>query len=319
MKKLIIAILLNSILLGGFGQVNPSVSEDNSVEIKIGDLESELKKQEAQINSLYHKYSVIIDSLKSKESKIIELQKENSNLESEIQSLVNSVSSNQGNIQSLSTDLDSKIQQTEANADTKIKTLDKNVGNNQLYWIIGSVLTLIIIGVIFWLLAKRISLSRIDVESKLNNTKRSLEEESVRLDGKLVEVLEKQLRLQENQNETTEINTGSKENDHSLAIKVADEIIRMERYISRIDPSTKGIKPLVKGVEKLHDNLKSKGYSIENLLNMEYEERMNIDVITFKDDDELPEGKKVISRIIKPQVNFNGILIQRAQVDVTQN
>jgi hypothetical protein len=56
-----------------------------------------------------------------------------------------------------------------------------------------------------------------------------------------------------------------------------------------------------------------------NLLNKGYDERMNIDVINFITDENLTEGRKIITSVIKPQVNYNGILIQRAQVDVSQN
>ncbi len=56
-----------------------------------------------------------------------------------------------------------------------------------------------------------------------------------------------------------------------------------------------------------------------NLLNKDYDDRMNLDIINFLADDNLPVGKKVITKIIKPQVNYNGVLIQRAQVEVSQN
>jgi hypothetical protein len=46
---------------------------------------------------------------------------------------------------------------------------------------------------------------------------------------------------------------------------------------------------------------------------------MNIDVINFITDENLTAGRKIITSVIKPQVNFNGVLIQRAQVDVSQN
>ena len=55
------------------------------------------------------------------------------------------------------------------------------------------------------------------------------------------------------------------------------------------------------------------------LLNKDYDERMNIDVINFITDENLTKGRKIITSVIKPQVNFNGVLIQRAQVDVSQN
>ena len=38
----------------------------------------------------------------------------------------------------------------------------------------------------------------------------------------------------------------------------------------------------------------------------------------FVIDENLKEGESVITRVIKPQINFKGILIQAAQVEVSQ-
>lgn len=86
-----------------------------------------------------------------------------------------------------------------------------------------------------------------------------------------------------------------------------------------MDSSTKGLKPLEKGIERIQANFASNGYEMINLLNKDYDERMNIDVINFTTDENLNEGRKVITAVVKPQVNYNGVLIQRAQVDVSQN
>lgn len=86
-----------------------------------------------------------------------------------------------------------------------------------------------------------------------------------------------------------------------------------------MDNETKGLKPLGKGIERIKANFAANGYDMVNLLDKDYEDRMNLDVINFIEDDELQEGKKIITRIIKPQVNYDGKLIQRAQVEVSQN
>ena len=93
----------------------------------------------------------------------------------------------------------------------------------------------------------------------------------------------------------------------------------MQKNLSRIDTDIKGLKPLERGIERIKANFAANGYEMVNLLKNEYDERMNIDVINFVEDDTLDSGKKIISKIIKPQVNFKGILIQRAQVEVSQN
>jgi hypothetical protein len=167
-------------------------------------------------------------------------------------------------------------------------------------------------------LGKRIKSSQADVETQIKNTKKALEEESLKLDNKLIEVLETQLKVQQEESKNQSTKTSEKL-DHSLALKVADEIVRMQKNISRMDADIKGLKPLEKGIERIQSNFAANGYEMVNLLNNEYDERMNIDVINFVEDETIESGKKIISKIIKPQVNFNGILIQRAQVEVSQN
>jgi hypothetical protein len=196
--------------------------------------------------------------------------------------------------------------------------LDKNVNTNRLYWIIGTLATLLLGGILYWLLGKRIQNSKTDVETQIKNAKKSLEEESIKLDSKLIEVLDTQLKLKQEEKQIVSANSNT-EIDHSLALKVADEIVRMQKNISKMDEETKGLKPLVKGIERIQANFASSGYETINLLNKDYDERMNIDVINFITDENLTAGRKIITSVIKPQVNFNGVLIQRAQVDVSQN
>lgn len=214
--------------------------------------------------------------------------------------------------------LDVKIEQTEIAAKDSISKLDKNVIKNRLYWIIATLATLLLGGIIYWLLGKRILNSKTDVEAQIKNAKIALEKESLKLDSKLVEVLESQLKLKQEEKQIASPNSNN-ENDHSLALKVADEIVRMQKNISKMVDDTKGLKPLIKGIERIQVNFASNGYETVNLLNKDYDERMNIDVINFITDENLLEGKKVITAVIKPQVNYNGVLILRAQVDVSQN
>jgi len=107
------------------------------------------------------------------------------------------------------------------------------------------------------------------------------------------------------------------EQDHSLALKVADEIVRIEKNISRMDEGTKGLKQLSKAVERIKDNFASNGYEIVDMLNKPYEEGLKASV-TFRTDPNMNEEQPKITRIIKPQVNFKGVMIQQAQIEVSQ-
>lgn len=284
----------------------------------ISRLEKNIIQQKKEITVLQQK-------LKSQET-VIDLQKvtmgdlslKTDSQEKLIDSLKTEISQNVQNIQTIAEDLGTKIQQTEITAKDSISQLGKDVDQNKLYWIIATLIILLLGGIVYWLLGKRINTSKLDVETQIKNTKTALEEESIKLDSKLVEVLESQLKLKQEEKQIPSIK-GNNEIDHSLALKVADEIVRMQKNISKMDDGVKGLKPLVKGIERIQANFASNGYEMVNLLNKDYDERMNIDVINFTEDENVEKERKIITRIIKPQVNYNGVLIQRAQVDVSQN
>ena len=109
-----------------------------------------------------------------------------------------------------------------------------------------------------------------------------------------------------------------KDKDHSLAIKVADEIVRMETNLSRMDPATRGFKQLSASVRRIKDNFAANGYEILDMLGKPYNEGMKV-IADFIPDDNLKEGEQIITGITKPQINFNGVMIQAAQITVSQN
>ena len=109
----------------------------------------------------------------------------------------------------------------------------------------------------------------------------------------------------------------SGEIDHSFAKRVADEIVRMQTNLSRMDESIKGFRQLNASVRKLEQSLNSNQYELEELLNRPYDNGMNLQA-TFIEDENLKEGESIITRIIKPQINYKGKLIQAAQIEVSQ-
>ncbi len=283
----------------------PALQRDFEEEkIKIDDLTSKVQSQQAALNE----QRIDIDNLNVRAVSIVE----------KYDSLNNILEANRKDINSIAEDLGIKIQETGQQSGTRISELGGDFEKHRLYWIIGTLATLILGSLMYLLLGKRIKSSQTDVETQIRNTKKSLEEEGLRLDNKLIEVLETQLLVQQEESKSQSPTTHEKA-DHSLALKVADEIVRLQKNISRMDADIKGLKPLEKGIERIQANFAANGYEMVNLLNNEYDERMNIDVINFLEDDSLESGKKIITKVIKPQVNYKGILIQRAQVEVSQN
>lgn len=180
---------------------------------------------------------------------------------------------------------------------------------------------IVVIAFMYWFLRKRInsSSSAIDsiknAQSEISNAQNKLQEDALKLDEKLIELLDKQLNIQQ----TTPVPTKEeKEVDHSLAKKVADEIVRIELNLSRMDASVKGHKQLSKAVERIKNNFLAQGYEIVDMLGKPYNEGMRINA-DFTINEELQEGERIITSITKPQINYNGEIIQKATVTVSQN
>lgn len=81
-----------------------------------------------------------------------------------------------------------------------------------------------------------------------------MQEDSIKLDNQMLALMEKQMNAT-----STVVST---EADHSLALKVADEIVRIELNLSRMDASVKGYKQLAKAVERIKNNFQANGYEI---------------------------------------------------------
>lgn len=289
--------------------------QDSFFVIEIQNIKSNLLKQQQEIEALTKKLNSQNYTLEKQGQALSSLQTENKNLNASNDSLSQLIQTNSQNIRTISNELGTKIQETGEKADSQIAELDSSVEKNRLYWIIATLATLLLGGLIYWLLSKRISSSKTDVETQIRNTKASLEEESVKLDNKLVEILETQLKIQQ---ETTKSQTvaSNEKADHSLALKVADEIIRIQKNLSRMDESTKGLKQLNSSVKRIQDNFASNGYELVDMLGKEYNEGMKVSA-NFIPSEDLETGKQVITRIIKPQVNFKGEMIQAAQIEVS--
>lgn len=308
-KHILITLLLATTTL--FAQ-----QQQDSILVKeIPTIKNNVFQQRQEINALTKKLNSQNYSLGKQSQTISSLEKENKSLKASIDSLTQLIQTNSKNIVTNSEELGTKIQDTEKKADSQIAELDSNVEKNRLYWIIATLGTLLLGGLIYWLLGKRITSSKTDVETQIRNTKASLEEESVKLDNKLVEVLETQLKLQQETSKSQPVASNDKA-DHSLALKVADEIIRIQKNLSRMDEKTKGLKQLNSSVKRIQDNFASNGYELVDMLGKEYKEGMKV-TANFVPSEDLETGKQIITRIIKPQVNFKGAMIQAAQIEVS--
>ncbi len=110
----------------------------------------------------------------------------------------------------------------------------------------------------------------------------------------------------------------SPESEQKLIATLADRITFMEMTLYKMDSSVRGHKQLSKSIKQMKDNLLANGYELVDMLGKDYHEGMKV-TANFVEDEELPQGKQVITGIIKPQINYKGKMIQSAQITVSQN
>jgi cell division protein FtsB len=296
MKKIILSIFVFSTFWAN--AQNPTIDFDKDIKPlnqKIESLKSENGKLKNQITALSNdlsKTNVALDSLRK-------------------QTVANSNAINQ-----TSQELGLKISTTETNANQKISAVDESLSKNSLYGIIGVLATVLLSGLLYWLLSKRQKSDKSDFIDQLSKTKSSIEESLVKEFGKQTDLMETHLKIIEQQKNAIPTNSNV-EPDHSLALKVADEITLIERNVNLMDSKTKGLKQLVASVSKLKDNLAANGYEMPELLGKQFHQGMKVIVASSIPDESLEKGSEVITKIIKPQVNFNDKMIQTAQIEVS--
>lgn len=208
----------------------------------------------------------------------------------------------------------------------KINATNTNVQSNQdtlhsrMLWGGGlSLAFFVAIIVVAYKLGKRINSGTATIadvrkaQEALQAAQTKMQEESVKLDNQLLAIVQKQLDAS-----VPSANKTTGEPDHSLVVKLADEIARIETNLSKMDKSVRGYKQLVQAKDRMINNVRANGYEIISLLGQEYNDGMQFQT-RFVPDESLPEGKRIITGMIKMQVNYNGKMIQPAEIVVSQN
>ena len=215
-------------------------------------------------------------------------------------------------LETVEAELGSTVETHRQEANRNISALEEVVRNNLVYSALAILVVLLMLLIIGSVLRKKIVTQQTDSTSRLHDLRTSLEEEFVKVDSKLVEIFEVQMQDAENSPVTQ-----NAEVDHGLVTKIADEVVRIQKNISRMDEKTKGLKQLSASVGRIRDNVASNGYEIVEMLGLPYTEGMRV-TADFIPDEDLAPGEQIITRIIKPQINYQGVMIQSAQIEVSQ-
>lgn len=280
----------------------------NMLEEKCSVIQHKLTTADINLRKLAEKQKV-------SDNKILSLDKENNRQRTVIDSLQN-VCEKLENAQSIDRkSLNGKIDAT----DNSVRVNQDMLQARTLWGIFIVIVFLAIIVIIAYRLAKRIKSGNSTIgdvrkaQEMLQAAQAKMQEESIKLDNQLLTIVQKQL---ETSTSSTSKTTG--EPDHSLVVKLADEIARIETNLSKMDKSVRGYKQLVQAKDRMINNVRANGYEIISLLGQEYNDGMQFQT-RFVPDESLPEGKRIITGMIKMQVNYNGKMIQPAEIVVSQN
>lgn len=298
MKNQIISAVFLLFCFNTFAQVAPKEYLDKEIKPltqKVDLLQSENGKLKSEIGTLKSKLS--------KASK-------------DIGELRNQTEQNSEAIAKTAKELGVKIKETGDKSEGKITEVSDSLSENSLYGVIGVLSTILLSGLLYWLLSKRQQTDKTDFIDQLSKTKSSIEESLVKEFGKQTELMDSQLHLIEQQKATLQA-TPNAEPDHSLALKVASEINLIERNINLMDSKTKGLKQLQASVGKLKDNLSANGYEMPELLGKQFHQGMKVIVTSSIPDENLEKDSEIISKVLIPQVNYNDKMIQTAQLEVS--
>ncbi|MBK9552375.1 MAG: LPXTG cell wall anchor domain-containing protein [Saprospiraceae bacterium] len=272
MKKITIAALL-IISQSAFAQVTSE----------------ELKKE---ITPLIKKIEVL-ETKATKQGKEIEgLNLKLSTANKQIDSLENKIAANEIAISQTKTDLTNEITQSGVASDGKITTVSKDLSKNSLYGIIGVLLAILLSGVLFFFWKKRQDTDKSELINKLDNSKKEINKEIentksslTTIEEKLFEEYNKQVAgIEQLFLSISELNKGKSpasiaEQDHSLALKVADEVTRINAFANTLDPTKQEAIALKGSVNKIIDNFRANNYEIVDLLGQKYDESLNIEVV----------------------------------------
>ncbi len=206
--------------------------------------------------------------------------------------------------------LQETLNQVKADVNTHALEIQKNSSSQVQYGIVLLILILASWAYVYLFLRKKVSHSEEQFATLEKKIKGIKEETAIRLS----EDFEKMVQLSNNlQNPSA-----SSATNHDLIKALADRITFMEMTLFRMDKGVKGYRQLTKSIDQMKDNLLANGYEIVSMLGQPYTDGMKA-VTSFIDDETLPSGKRIITSIIKPQINYRGEMIQSAQITVSQN
>lgn len=274
------------------------------------------KQQQEKIRKLENKIREQYKSLNTQlENQQVEHQKQVEQLTQNLEAL----NAQQLTAQNKLTQLTDSIALLDKNTTVRSEQLNQSMSYRTISLMIGLLILLALMGISYWLLKKRQAENSKDLSTQVQQALESVrqsEEKMVQSDTQLADRLLEVVAQLKQSEQITKAGNQQHEPDHSLPLKLADEIHRMRKRLAALPEETKGLKPLSKSLERLEEELQEQGYEIIDYTGLKYTENMSVSA-RFVPSDDLEEGQSIINKVVTPQVNFKGVLIRMADVEVS--
>ena len=303
-KKFIAAVLLG---IGGLAWA----TEQNDL------LNLHIQKSDKRLESLEKNTKQNQESLAQLKKQLSEAAAESSAQKK----VLNSINARLAELDGKHGSLEGSLTQLSLDTDEKTKTIDKNL-TTQSQWYGASVAILLsLLGFGYWYLRRRNDASEQSLSAQVKSaidTVRSTEEKIAKSDTALADSLFEILNKLKIQDMSAAASGQAKpaEANHHLPLKLADEIHRMRKRLDSLPEDTKGLTPLQKSLERLESELAEQGYEIVDHTGMAYTENLSVKA-RFVPSDDLGPDQKIISKVVVPQVNYKGVMIRMADIEVS--
>ncbi|MCR5549853.1 MAG: hypothetical protein K6F40_02795 [Bacteroidales bacterium] len=286
-------------------------TQDNQYQVQ----QNQVATLEQRVQNVEKQNSTFGSQLQELKMQLVSLASENESFnaalrqkQQTIDSLSMIVARNSENIQAAADSLGIKLQTT----DEAVSQTSDNLKAKTVWGIVAFIFA-ILASVVVWLLHKK---GQKTSDDKIALLKKQVDELNEKIVGQFSDEMSELQKISDVLRKAG--GNASMEPDHSLVKTLADRITFMEMTLYRMDSSVKGHKQLSKSIAQMKDNLLANGYEIVDMLGKEYDEGMKV-TANFIEDENIESGKQIITGIVKPQINYKGVMIQSAQITVSQN
>jgi chromosome segregation ATPase len=278
-------------------------SQIQKVEKRADGLEKSIKQAQDSTSELKKQFGELAASGKLQQQKLTELSVKLNALEGR------------------QTTLGGSLDQLSRDTEQKTQTIDETIMSRSKWYGAAIAALLLLLGGCYWYLRRRNDASEQSLTAQVKSameTVRSTDEKIAKSDTALADSLFEILNKLKVQEMSASANGQSKpaEVDHNLPLKLADEIHRMRKRLASLPEDTKGLTPLQKSLERLESELSEQGYEIVDHTGMAYTENLSVKA-RFVPSDELGPDQKIISKVVTPQVNYKGVMIRMADIEVS--